>query len=220
LYDISEVLNVHFTLMISVIGPVGAGKTSFAAAFAELVGYQYVPEYIDMENAAPCKKYGVESPEDALGKWVDGEWRLYTFQNFILDSFERFLDRLEYCFPLVVETPPWTQFEIFVEHEPASLISAEEKASLHERTYLISTKYRIPWKASFCYVCRNFGETAQAIEAVDGEWDVIYCNTPPEKCFENIRERGRPSEYSYTLEQCVDDSAKYDNLVAKKGVKC
>jgi hypothetical protein len=206
--------------MITVLGPVGAGKTCFASAFAELVGYQHVPEYIDMDNASLCQIYDVDSSEDALRKWTHGEWRLHRFQHFILDSITGFLNKIPHCYPMVVETPPWVQFEIFVGGEPASLITSEEKADLHEKAYRISMKYRLPWKSDFTYVCRRFNENAQIIEAVEGEWDVIYCNTSPEQCYENIKGRGRPAEYGYTLERCYEDSEKYDRLVAEKGVKC
>jgi deoxyadenosine/deoxycytidine kinase len=206
--------------MISVIGPVGSGKSSFASALSELIGYAHVPEYIDMDNVSLCRIYDVESSEDALQKWKYGEWRLYRFQQFIIDSTIDFIKKLNYCYPLVVETPPGVQFEIFIEGQPNSLISDEEKTDLRERLYQVCSEYRLPWLTDFKYVEREWGATAQMIEMADGEWDVVYCNTPPEQCFENIMSRGRSAESSYTIDMCYEDYRRYTEFVSKRGVKC
>jgi deoxyadenosine/deoxycytidine kinase len=206
--------------MIAVCGPVGAGKTSFARAFAELLNFQHVPEYIDMENEGLCRKYDVVSEDDALMKWKSGEWGLHRFQSFILESVDAFLEGMTETVAVVMETPPWIQMQIFVDYELPEMITHEEKMDLRERAYSISMKHNIQWKTQFHYVCRDFDETAQMIETMPGEWDVVYCCTEPEQCLENIRERSRSAESGYTLQQCILDREKYDTLMAVDGIMC
>lgn len=194
---------------IVITGPIGAGKTTIARAVSNQYGFQFVPEYID----------GHPQGQRALESWRSGEITLDEFQEFIIRAQEMINERVESCQARVFERSPVENALIFSVGSSCYEKTLHDSERIHEMFGIpdprdtesvcvvdASRPIEVVMLDVFSIICGDIYGTDRT------QSRVIYLRLPPDECERRIRQRGRPSEESYTGSYLKMVCDRYDKL--------
>jgi deoxyadenosine/deoxycytidine kinase len=222
------------SIIITVTGPIGCGKSSICEAVIKERTYTFIPEYIDMNPPAEFEK-----PPVALLKWASGQMNLFDFQSYILELTRWYLAKNwlsgianKVC---IIESAPAIANEVFaVAGLVSGKITQKELTTLRVNADRLSQTFGLPrvnyndgkWRPTtrivhVSVIHGDFSQTKKNIlAAIDdhlltypADGLIIALDGTVEELTQRIQTRGRDGEQHYSDEYISDVRQRYRDLL-------
>ena len=210
---------MSFQQYIFITGGVGVGKSTLITNLKQSIPKEeriVIKEYIDFEP---------ELGKKMLEETLQQKGNIYDFQLFILDFFDRQLQKIGNKKYIIFERSPYDSVIIFsTEAYLQGRMSKEQLDQLKQHVENICKKYHIPPfeecifnRIDSCqYDVQHLYHHVKCLvdESRKKELNVcffLYCSDPY-KQKENIEKRGRPEERNYDMNYMININQKYESI--------